>query len=314
MRGDNLRHWFEIFAGATVHRGGVPTTPAELGWLNVKDVESCFRIDEHLNFDGRKYNPSDRRQKEALFDAIINNARALCFVRLLERRRRMSPPSLDYRVTAFGRWIDGWGYGSEPGFRKRAFFFTLDPFFWTVRHWKLVGIVSAVASFFGTMEFYSKAWKSMSQLPGLDLAWDRVRAQIAIQTLPSGDLFKTACDWIRMAPPMNMAWPNIQNPLILAVISFVAVGTLGWLAQQVRERLDRRAVIQWLRNNTNDEPNRSHVDTATIAKGTCRPEDRVRRACMADRQIYRLAETPELWSIWRQERQSVYSTRGLLSV
>jgi len=76
--------------------------------------------------------------------------------------------------------------------------------------------------------------------------------------------------------------------------------------------LDRRCVYRWLLSNTRDEPGESHVDTATLAKGTRLPEDRVRRACMSDQSIHRFPKEPEEWSVWRQEPQSIYEKRGLL--
>jgi len=108
----------------------------------------------------------------------------------------------------------------------------------------------------------------------------------------------------------------MREQLLILVLSAVAIGIVGWLAVLVRSRardiLDRRSVYRWLRNNTKDQPGKSHVDTATLAKGTRLPEDRVRRACMSAQRIYRFPKEPEMWSIWRQEPPSVYEKRGIL--
>lgn len=75
--------------------------------------------------------------------------------------------------------------------------------------------------------------------------------------------------------------------------------------------VDRREVLRWLRTNTRDEPGESHVDTATLAKGTRLVEDRVRRVCLSDQAIYRHPGNPEDWSVWREEPQSIYETQGM---
>jgi hypothetical protein len=109
----------------------------------------------------------------------------------------------------------------------------------------------------------------------------------------------------------------MREQLLLAILSAIAIGILGWLAVLARSRardvLDRRSVYRWLRSNTQDEPGKSHVDTATLSKGTALPEDRVHRACISDRRIYRFPKQPEEWSVWREKPQSVYDKRGVLS-
>lgn len=104
----------------------------------------------------------------------------------------------------------------------------------------------------------------------------------------------------------------MSDAIVTAVLSTLAIGLLGWLGARFRSVLDRKRVYRWLRSNTQDEPGQSHVDTVTLVKGTCLPEDRVRRACMSDQRIYHLAQQPEQWSVWRKEPQSIYEKRGLL--
>lgn len=98
------------------------------------------------------------------------------------------------------------------------------------------------------------------------------------------------------------------------ILSSVTVALLGGLAVGARSRIgttrDRRKVYRWLRLNTRDHPDASHVDTATLAKRTRLTEDRVRRICMSDQRVHRFAtESQEQWSIWRQSPQSVYEKR-----
>lgn len=104
----------------------------------------------------------------------------------------------------------------------------------------------------------------------------------------------------------------MRNAIVTAIISFIAVGLLGWLVARGRAILDRRKVYQWLRFNTRDEPGESHVDTPTIAKAIRVPEDRVRRACMSDQRIYHFPNEKEQWSVWQKEPQSIYEKRGVL--
>lgn len=110
----------------------------------------------------------------------------------------------------------------------------------------------------------------------------------------------------------------MSGSILAAVLSGVAICLLGWggtvLWHHAREFADRRIVYRWLRSNTQDEPGESHVDTATLAKGTRLPEDRVRRACMSDERIHRSPNGPEQWSVWRKEQQSIYEKRGLLEL
>ncbi len=96
----------------------------------------------------------------------------------------------------------------------------------------------------------------------------------------------------------------------IAILSFIAVGVIGWIITKIRAWVDRRNVYLWLRSNTKDEPRESHVDTATLAKGVRLPEDRIRRACMSDKRIYRFCKDSEQWSVWREEPQSIYEKRG----
>ena len=110
----------------------------------------------------------------------------------------------------------------------------------------------------------------------------------------------------------------MREQLLVAILSAIAIGILGWLAvlarSRTRDMLDRRCVYRWLRSNTRDEPGDSHIDTATLVKGTHLSEDRVRRACMSDQRIYRFPKQPEEWSVWREESQSVYEKRGLTDI
>lgn len=102
-----------------------------------------------------------------------------------------------------------------------------------------------------------------------------------------------------------------HNLMMNGVAIAVVLAALGWIWMYARDVRDRRRVEQWMRANTVDEPGRSHVDTLTIAKGVALPEPRVLQACMTGRRIFRSTGQSGHWSVWREEPQSVYETRGV---
>ena len=99
-----------------------------------------------------------------------------------------------------------------------------------------------------------------------------------------------------------------------ALAAAILIGSLRMLWISIQNKSDRRSVVEWLQRHTKDEPYKSHVTTQTIVKGTGLPEKRVYQACMSDSRIYWMQGTPEQWSVWRQEPQSMYETRGLLII
>ncbi|MBN2846182.1 MAG: hypothetical protein JXQ25_09390 [Deltaproteobacteria bacterium] len=106
----------------------------------------------------------------------------------------------------------------------------------------------------------------------------------------------------------------MSDAVITAILTFMAIGLVGWFITRVRTMVDRHKVYKWLQSNTVDEPGESHVDTPALAKGTRLPEDRVRRACMTDQRIYHYSMDSDQWSVWRKEPQSVYEKRGALFI
>lgn len=156
MWGNNLRLWFELFAGIVIYRPSTEGGHASDGWINPNDIEARF-LKENLLFQGRLYAGTDGDQRNELLNAILNNAGALCAVKLLERRRQISPPSLDYRVTPIGRRVDNWGYGDKPGLRKRVLFFCIEASLRLRRHWRLVVIGTTGWSVLNAIKFYAAA-------------------------------------------------------------------------------------------------------------------------------------------------------------
>lgn len=124
MLGDDLRNWFELFDGLLIYRPQPSGGHASDGWINWSDIEKRF-TSQKLRFAGEPYDPKNEPQRNELLDAIVSYAGVFVRSKLLERRRQISPPSLDYRLTPLGRRIGNWGYGASPGFKKRAFFLLL---------------------------------------------------------------------------------------------------------------------------------------------------------------------------------------------
>jgi hypothetical protein len=118
-----------------------------------------------LTFAGKPYDPEDQAQRNALLDTLIGYAGTFVFLRLLERRRQITPPSLGYRLTPLGRRIGNWGYGSRPGFRKRAFFFGAGTFLRAYNYRVLFAVGEAGWAVLNAIKFYSAALSWVGGLP-----------------------------------------------------------------------------------------------------------------------------------------------------
>jgi hypothetical protein len=157
MWGEGLRWWHEFFAGIAVFRATADGHDDNEGWIHASTYEDRFRSDGIL-VDGRCYDPKDQKQRNLLIDAIISNAGVLCHLKLLERRRPMIPPSLDYRVTKFGRRIDGWGYGEQAEVRKRLLFLAFELYLRGRKHRKIITIGAAGWGIVNAFKFYTSAF------------------------------------------------------------------------------------------------------------------------------------------------------------
>ena len=164
MLGDDLRAWFELFNGIAIYRPAPRGGHVADGWLNWSDIENRFKS-ENLRFEGKPYDPSDQEKKERLLNAIINYAGALVACKLLERRRQIAPPSLDYRLTSFGQRVGNWGYGSKPGFKKRSLFFVLALGFRAYRFRKVITVGAVGWGVLNAFKFYAAAASWAEGLP-----------------------------------------------------------------------------------------------------------------------------------------------------
>jgi len=164
MLGEDLRNWFELFDGIVIYKSQPGGGHVSDGWLNWTAIEGRFKS-EKLAFMGLRYDPSNEVQRNKLLEALVGYSNTLVRFRLLEKRRQIFPPSLDYRVTAFGRRVSNWGYGANPEFKKKALFFAMAL---VIRAYRLRWIVVFGAVGWGilnSVRFYMAAASWVESLP-----------------------------------------------------------------------------------------------------------------------------------------------------
>jgi hypothetical protein len=96
------------------------------------------------------------------------------------------------------------------------------------------------------------------------------------------------------------------------LLAGAVTGLLVFARRRMAVRRDSRAVYRWLATTTRDDPGESHRSTSEIAAGTHLSEARTYAACRHNRRIIQSAKQHDLWSIWRQEPESVYDRRGVI--
>lgn len=119
----------------------------------------------------------------------------------------------------------------------------------------------------------------------------------------------TVIGWIEDHPLVT----TVIGGIILAIILGFSRILSGAVAR-LRLIGDRRKVRRWLTQNTKDEPGESHATVSRISEGVGLYEERVARACFASKHILRSERSPDNWSVWRKEPQSIYEKRGLISL
>jgi hypothetical protein len=164
MLGDDLRNWFELFDGLVVYRPQPSGGHVSDGWINWSDIENRF-TSQKLRFAGAPYDPKNEPQRNRLLDAIVSYGSGFVWCKLLERRRQVSPPSLDYRLTPLGRRVSNWGYGPSPGFKKRTFFLLLALGLKAYKLRKVVAIGALGWAALNAVKFYTVATVWVGSLP-----------------------------------------------------------------------------------------------------------------------------------------------------
>jgi hypothetical protein len=100
---------------------------------------------------------------------------------------------------------------------------------------------------------------------------------------------------------------SILTGIILLSVSGTATALFGWL----RCRREGKKIEKWLRENTKDEPGKSHRTVANIARVLGMHEDHVNKAIAKKPAIYRSSKNNAEVSVWRAEPESVYERRGV---
>lgn len=105
--------------------------------------------------------------------------------------------------------------------------------------------------------------------------------------------------------------------LTIAITASIFLSLLAWMGNKIfkliRIRYDALKIFKWLKNNTKNEPHESHKSIVEIISATHIPEERVRIACLKSKRIFHSIKQPGAYSIWRQEPQSIYEKRGIIS-
>lgn len=158
MIGDRLIPWFVKFSGIVVYRITENGPDDNEGWININEYVKLFEL-TNQKFNGKPYNPSDKKQKEKLINAVINHMGIFCQFKLFERKRGIDPPRLEYRITKFGRRVDGWRFRNNFGiFKQRVLFSGIKLFLRLKKYWIIVTIVGVCLTAVSIVRFASLAF------------------------------------------------------------------------------------------------------------------------------------------------------------
>jgi hypothetical protein len=97
---------------------------------------------------------------------------------------------------------------------------------------------------------------------------------------------------------------NNGSEIFVSILSPIIILLLIWFKTKWMSKFDSYRICKWLKSHTNNESGPTHVDTMEIAKGIGLSEDRVRKACMSCKKIYRYSNGKEQWSIWCEQPKS----------
>ncbi|MEP1741290.1 MAG: hypothetical protein ABJI92_18525 [Kangiellaceae bacterium] len=122
MLGDSYIPWLSLFSGMVIHKiQDDGTSNNNDGFINIDDFAKRFEQGK-LSLCGIPYEKGQGREEE-LMEAIIHNAGVLCELGLMERKRGIIPPRLEYRVTLKGLKYDGLTHSKFGLLRCKLFFF-----------------------------------------------------------------------------------------------------------------------------------------------------------------------------------------------
>jgi hypothetical protein len=102
-----------------------------------------------------------------------------------------------------------------------------------------------------------------------------------------------------------------MKELVVALIAAALIG-LGTVGRKYFVAWnDGRRIYNWLHSTTADKPGESHRTHTDIARGLRLTPKRVANACRQNVRL--LTAEDQSVSVWREEPQSIYETRGIIS-
>jgi len=162
MLGDSYIPWLSLFSRMviyTIKNDG--SSNDNDGFINIDDFAKCFER-EKLSLSGIPYAKGQEREEE-LMKAIIHNAGVLCELGLMERKRGISPPRLEYRVTSKGRNYDGLSHQKIGLIRCKLFFFR-HCMWQRIKKYKAIITVAAFGmTIVNAVRFYNLAFTWISE-------------------------------------------------------------------------------------------------------------------------------------------------------
>lgn len=91
----------------------------------------------------------------------------------------------------------------------------------------------------------------------------------------------------------------------------IGVWAFQYIQQRIVERQDKKKLLNWLRDNSKDEPGNQFRSTRAIASWNNMTEDRVRYICSIHDQIFlSTGRNEDLWGVYGREETSIYERRG----
>ncbi len=165
MLGDFYIPWLSLFSEMVIYKiQDDGTSNDNSGFINIDDFAKRFER-EKLSLSGIPY-AKDQGREEELMEAIIHNAGVLCELGLMERKRGMIPPRLEYRVTSKGRKYDRLAHGKIGLIRCKLFFFGHCMWQRIKKYKAIISVAAFCMAVVNAVRFYNLAftWVSESAL------------------------------------------------------------------------------------------------------------------------------------------------------
>ncbi|ATI03064.1 MULTISPECIES: hypothetical protein [Cycloclasticus] len=162
MLGDSYIPWLSLFAGVVIYKiqdDGASNDNG--GFINIDDFAKRIEL-ERLSLSGIAYEKGQGREEE-LMEAIIHNAGVLCELGLMERKRGMVPPRLEFRVTPKGRKYDSLAHGKIGLIRCKLFFFSHCMWQRIKKYKAIITVAAFCMAVVNAVRFYNLAFTWISE-------------------------------------------------------------------------------------------------------------------------------------------------------